>query len=73
MGQYTPIRATLVQQPALPPDIGLGEAHCDDTVDEGASRHGHRLREIAVQSIVAAAAAERANRALRSKTRQAVQ
>eukprot|EP00975_Prorocentrum_lima_P052186 10932180-Prorocentrum_lima.AAC.1 len=31
VGQYTPIQATLGYQPALLPDTGRGEAHCDDT------------------------------------------
>eukprot|EP00975_Prorocentrum_lima_P021021 4425495-Prorocentrum_lima.AAC.1 len=29
IGQYTPIR------PALLPDAGRGEAHCDDSLDDG--------------------------------------
>eukprot|EP00975_Prorocentrum_lima_P070351 12931451-Prorocentrum_lima.AAC.1 len=57
VGQY---KATLGYQLALLPDIGRGEAHCDDTADEGVSRYGHRLRDIVVQSMVAATAAERA-------------
>eukprot|EP00975_Prorocentrum_lima_P064693 12899087-Prorocentrum_lima.AAC.1 len=31
VGQYTPIQATLGCKPALLPDIGRGDAHCDDT------------------------------------------
>eukprot|EP00975_Prorocentrum_lima_P025518 5364431-Prorocentrum_lima.AAC.1 len=60
IGQYTPIQVTLCYQPALLPDAGRGEAQCDDSVDDGVSRFGHRLREIAVQSMVATTAADRA-------------
>eukprot|EP00975_Prorocentrum_lima_P065887 12906088-Prorocentrum_lima.AAC.1 len=42
-GQYTPTQATPGYQFALLPDRGRGEAHCDDTVDDGVSRYGHRL------------------------------
>eukprot|EP00975_Prorocentrum_lima_P018535 3901940-Prorocentrum_lima.AAC.1 len=42
-------------------------------MDDGVSRYGHRLREIAVQSMVASTAAERAQRALQSKTRPSIQ
>eukprot|EP00975_Prorocentrum_lima_P009750 2077266-Prorocentrum_lima.AAC.1 len=66
------MQATMGYQPALLPDAGRGEAYCDDSVDEGVSRYGHRLREIAVQSMVAAIAADRARRALSSKTRPSV-
>eukprot|EP00975_Prorocentrum_lima_P050369 10547187-Prorocentrum_lima.AAC.1 len=41
--------------------------------DDGASRYGHRLRAIAVKSMVASTAAERAQRALQSKTHPSVQ
>eukprot|EP00975_Prorocentrum_lima_P019184 4034978-Prorocentrum_lima.AAC.1 len=34
VGQYTPFQATLGYQPALLPDAGLGEAHCDDSLDD---------------------------------------
>eukprot|EP00975_Prorocentrum_lima_P062059 12883491-Prorocentrum_lima.AAC.1 len=34
VGQYTPIQATLGYQPALLPDAGRGEAHCDDSIDD---------------------------------------
>eukprot|EP00975_Prorocentrum_lima_P062333 12885064-Prorocentrum_lima.AAC.1 len=60
VGHYTPMQATMGYQPALLPDAGRGEAHCDDSVDEGVSRYGHRLQEIAVQSMVVATAADRA-------------
>eukprot|EP00975_Prorocentrum_lima_P038309 8053664-Prorocentrum_lima.AAC.1 len=35
IGQYTPIQATLGYQPALLPTDGRGEAHCDDSLDDG--------------------------------------
>eukprot|EP00975_Prorocentrum_lima_P040925 8597099-Prorocentrum_lima.AAC.1 len=69
------MQATLGYQPAHLPDLGKGDAYCDDNTDihDNATRHCHRLREIAVQSMISATAADRATRALRSKTRQAVQ
>eukprot|EP00975_Prorocentrum_lima_P001994 433921-Prorocentrum_lima.AAC.1 len=67
------MQATLGYQPALLPDAGRGEAHCDDSVEEGISHYGHRLREIALQSMVAATAENRTQRALPSKTRPSVQ
>eukprot|EP00975_Prorocentrum_lima_P006789 1461426-Prorocentrum_lima.AAC.1 len=51
VGHYTPMQATLGYQPALLPDAGRGEAHCDDSLDGGVPRDGHRLRDIAVQSM----------------------
>eukprot|EP00975_Prorocentrum_lima_P010430 2216421-Prorocentrum_lima.AAC.1 len=47
--------------------------HCDDSLDDGVSRFGHRLREIAVRSMVATTAADRAKRALQFQTRTSVQ
>eukprot|EP00975_Prorocentrum_lima_P008042 1718385-Prorocentrum_lima.AAC.1 len=69
------MQATLGYQPALLPDPSQGGAYCDDNTDihDNATRHCHRLREIAVQSTISATAADRATRALRSKTRQAIQ
>eukprot|EP00975_Prorocentrum_lima_P033379 6999955-Prorocentrum_lima.AAC.1 len=60
------MQATLGYQPALLPDAGRGKVPCDDSLDDGVSRHGHSLREIAVQSMVASTAADRAQRALQS-------
>eukprot|EP00975_Prorocentrum_lima_P061405 12872654-Prorocentrum_lima.AAC.1 len=54
------MQSTLGYQPALLPDAGRGEAHCDDSMDDGIFCYGHRLREIAVQSMVASTAADRA-------------
>eukprot|EP00975_Prorocentrum_lima_P017277 3653383-Prorocentrum_lima.AAC.1 len=67
------MQATLGYQPALLPDAGRGEAHCDDSMDGGSSRYGHRLRVNAVQSMVVSTTTDRAQRALPSKTRTSVQ
>eukprot|EP00975_Prorocentrum_lima_P030599 6419238-Prorocentrum_lima.AAC.1 len=42
VGHYCPMHATLGYQPALLRDAGRGEAHCDDSLDDGVSRNGHR-------------------------------
>eukprot|EP00975_Prorocentrum_lima_P021369 4503646-Prorocentrum_lima.AAC.1 len=34
VGHYTPMQATLGYQPALLPDVGRGDAHCDDLPDD---------------------------------------
>eukprot|EP00975_Prorocentrum_lima_P062901 12888218-Prorocentrum_lima.AAC.1 len=33
LGQHAPIQATLGYQPALLPDLGRGDAHCDGNAD----------------------------------------
>ena len=65
------MNAVLGYQPGILPDIDQGGAwQDDDTINDGMSRHAHRLRELAIQRIVEVTARERAQRALRSNTRQ---
>eukprot|EP00975_Prorocentrum_lima_P038533 8097487-Prorocentrum_lima.AAC.1 len=67
------MQATLGYQLVLLPDAGRGEAHCDGSMDDAISRYGHRLREIAVQSMVASTASDTAQPALSAKAGPSVQ
>ena len=65
------MQAALGYQPGILPDLDQRDALYDSP--DGFTRHAHRLREIAVQSMVETTARERAQRALRSKTRPAIE
>ena len=72
IGGFSPLQAVLGYQPGILPDLDRTDALQDDS-EGGVTRHMYRLREIAVQSMVETTAKERAQRALRSRTRPAIQ
>lgn len=68
----TPYQAVIGRQPRLLHDFestSLSAIHDDQNGSTGHSKHAIRLREVAVQSIIEGVAADRAKRALKSKTR----
>eukprot|EP00975_Prorocentrum_lima_P035857 7538685-Prorocentrum_lima.AAC.1 len=67
------MQASLGYQPGLHPDSDQGDAHCEDDMYGGVSRHTHRLGGIALQEVMEVIAQKRMERALASKTRKAVQ
>ena len=78
MGNVSPYQALFGQTPSVLPDMTQSDAVLDDSVDDcqdmdGYSRCRHRLRELAIQTCIEHSAKERAQRALRSKTRPATQ
>jgi len=75
VGGATPTQAVFGRQPAILPSIDTSPAGCEDETGsmDGHSRGRHRLRELAVQAMVEATARHRIQRALRTKTRPAVQ
>jgi len=76
VGGQTPLQGLLGRQPAVLSEFEpTSETQLDDTSGgaAGVSRHVHRLREIAVQSMVEHTAMQRMRRAEQSKSRKSIQ
>ena len=76
VGGVSPMQAALGHQPAILPDSTQMAAIQDDNnalTGSGIARHSQRIRELAVEAMVNVSAKERLERAMRTKTRKAVQ
>lgn len=75
VGNVSPYQCLHGRTPTVLPDHNMSDAFLDDSVGgpAGYSRGRHRVRELAVQTCIEHTAKERAQRALRSRTRSATQ
>ena len=74
VGKSTPMQAVFGRQPAILPSMEQGDAVLDDdNGTPGLSRHTIRVREIAIENMLQVSAQQRVVRALRNKSRRAIQ